>query len=139
MMDKEEITRKIIACAFQVHNSLGGGFLESVYRNALLIELSGAGLSVIKEKPISVFYQNHLVGSFYADIIVEDSVVLELKAIEALAKAHEVQLVNYLKATGYDLGLLINFGPLRVDVKRKTRVFMPGLDRARRDEQDGTG
>lgn len=94
MMDNEEITRKIIACAFQVHNSLGGGFLESVYRNALLIELSGAGLSVIKEKPISVFYQNHLVGSFYADIIVEDSVVLELKAIEALAKVHEVQLVN---------------------------------------------
>jgi len=99
-----------------VHNTLGFGFLETVYQNSLIIELTKSGLNVEKEKPIKVLYENQIVGDYIADIIVEEKVILELKAVKELHATHEVQLVNYLKATG--IGLLVNFGE-SVEIKRK--------------------
>ena len=117
-MKYSDLTEKIINAAYKVHNVLGFGFLEKVYQNALIIELRKTGLSVLSEKPITVYYENEIVGEYVADIIVEDKVVLELKAVKDLAEIHEVQLVNYLKATGIEVGLLINFGH-SVQIKRK--------------------
>ena len=117
-MKHKELTAKIIECAYKVHNSLGFGFLEAVYQNALLIELLKAGLRAEKEKKIQVYYNNKLVGDYIADIIVEESVILELKSVKELHPAHEAQLINYLKATCIEVGLLINFGE-SVEVKRK--------------------
>jgi len=122
-MKHKDLTAKTIECAYKVHNTLGFGFLESVYQNALLIELEKAGLKAQKEVPIKVFYDQKIVGDYVADIIVEDTVILELKSVKELHPAHEAQLTNYLKATGIEVGLLINFGGERVDVKRK--VFTP--------------
>ena len=117
----DRLTEQIIGLAMKVHRVLGPGFLESVYRKALLFELRSAGLMVEEEKPIPVFYQGELVGNFAADILVEGKVILELKAVEALGKAHEVQTVTYLTATGLDIGLLINFGSEQLQFKRKFR------------------
>jgi GxxExxY protein len=100
-------------------------FLESVYERCLLIELEKAGLKAEAQKPIEVFYEGQLVGQFVADIVVEDTVILELKSVRRFTTAHEVQLVNYLVATGKPVGLLMNFGEKRVDVKRKLRD-LPG-------------
>ena len=122
-MQLDELTEAIIGCAYRVYNKMGFGFLESVYQNALLIELEKAGLKAKKEAPVKVFYEERIVGDYIADIIVEDKVILELKSIKDLHPAHEAQLTNYLKATGVEVGLLINFGSDRVDVKRK--VFTP--------------
>lgn len=124
-MKHEDLTSKIIACAYKVHNTLGFGFLEIIYQNALLIELLKAGLQTEKEKEIQVYYDAQLVGGYLADIIVEDKVILELKSVKDLHPAHEAQLVNYLKATGIEVGLLINFGE-SVAIKRK--VFTPPED-----------
>ena len=123
-MTDDELTKKIIGCAYIVHNKLGPGFLEKVYENALRIELQQAGLRVKQQEPISVFYDGQIVGEYYADLWVEERVVVELKAALALIKEHEVQLVNYLTATKVDLGLLLNFGS-SVQVKRKFRVYKP--------------
>ena len=120
-MEHSDLTEKIIGCAYDVFNTLGAGFLESVYERSLLIELTQAGLDARPQVPLNVYYRESLVGQFFADIIVNHKVVVELKAIESLAKAHEVQLVNYLMATGVPVGLLINFGPERVEVRRKVR------------------
>jgi len=117
-MKYSDLTEKIIKAAYKVHNILGFGFLEKVYQNALIIELRKTGLSVLSEEPITIYYENEIVGQYVADIIVEAKVVLELKAVKDLAEIHEVQLVNYLKATGIEVGLLINFGH-SVQVKRK--------------------
>jgi len=117
----KDITEKIIACAYRVYNRMGSGFVESVYEKCLVIELRKIVLFVEIQKAIKVFYEGELVGEFIADLIVNDTVILELKAIRQLAKAHEVQLVNYLVATGKPVGLLINFGEDKVDVKRKLR------------------
>jgi GxxExxY protein len=117
----DPLTEQIIGLAMKVHRVLGVGFLESVYRKALLIELRKAGLRAEEEKRINVLYEGVSVGDFAADILVEDKVILELKAVEALIKAHEVQTVNYLTATGLDVGLLINFGSERLQFKRKFR------------------
>ena len=117
-MKHSELTGKIIECAYKVHNTLGFGFLETVYQNSLLIELAKSALKAEKEKPIKVRYENQIVGDYITDIIVEEKVILELKAVKELHAAHEVQLVNYLKATGIEVGLLINFGE-SVEVKRK--------------------
>ena len=116
-MQHEDLTRRVIGCAYTVYNSLGAGFLESVYQNALLLELKEAGIHAASEVQLNVRYKNEVVGHFFADIIVEDVVIVELKAIEDLHKAHEAQLVNYLHATGKNIGLLINFGPSGVRVK----------------------
>jgi GxxExxY protein len=120
-MEHRELTEKIIGCAFIVHNEMGFGFLESVYEKCLLIEFGKAGLKAESQKPIEVFYEGKSVGQFVADIVVEDTVILELKSVRRLIQSHEVQLVNYLVATGKPVGLLINFGPKKVDVKRKLR------------------
>jgi GxxExxY protein len=117
-MKHKELTAKIIECAYKVHNTLGFGFLEAVYQNALLIELKKAGLQAEKEKKIRIYYDNQLVGDYFADIVVEGKVILELKSIKELHPAHEAQLINYLKATGLEIGLLINFSE-RVEIKRK--------------------
>lgn len=117
----KELTEKIIGCAYQVYNKMGYGFLESVYEKCLLIELRKAGLVAEAQKEITVHYDGEVVGVFAADVLVENSIVLELKSIRRIAKSHEVQLVNYLVATGKDVGLLINFGDQKVEVKRKVR------------------
>ena len=123
-MKDDDLTRQIIGCAYKVHNTLGPGFLEKVYENALRIELEKLGLRVKQQEPISVSYQGQVVGEYYADLWVDESVVIELKAAQTLVKQHEVQLVNYLTATGIDCGLLLNFGP-SVQVKRKFREYKP--------------
>lgn len=122
-MENDKLTEKIIGCSYTVYNTLGSGFLESVYEKSLLIELKKAGLSCRAQLHVDVFYDEQKVGDFIADIIVENKVVVELKSTETLVKIHEVQLVNYLVATGIDTGLLINFGPDGVQIKRKTRLL----------------
>lgn len=120
-MQYKEITEKIIGCAYVVYNKMGYGFLESVYEKCLLIELHKAGLKAESQQAITVYYENQIVGDFVADVVVEDSVILELKSVRRLAKVHEAQLVNYLVATGKEVGLLLNFGEEKVEVKRKVK------------------
>lgn len=115
-----ELSQKIISAALAVHRQLGHGFLEKVYRNALEIELREAGVGCNVEVPLKVNYRGQEVGVYYADMIVERKIVVEVKAVSTLLPVHEVQLVNYLKATGMRLGLLINFGQ---SVKVKRRIF----------------
>ena len=124
-MELSDLTEKIIGCAFRVYNTLGSGFLESVYHKSLNIELEKSGLVSEVQKPIKVYYDNQLVGEFIADIIFNNLIVVELKAIQNLNKAHEVQLVNYLKATGCPVGLLINFGEEKIEIKRKIKELKP--------------
>jgi GxxExxY protein len=116
----EKLTDKIIRCFYNVYNGLGYGFLEKVYENALTIELLNAGLVAEKQVPIKVYYLESEVGSYYADILVENKVILELKAgdMEQTIINHELQLTNYLKATNYEVGLLLLFG-IKPQVKRK--------------------
>ncbi len=122
-MDIERLIKIIIECAYQVRMELGPGFLESVYRNALGIELSKHGISYDMEYPLNVFYKDEVVGEFRADMIVDHRVIIELKAVANLVPAHEVQLVNYLHATHLDHGLLINFGAQKIEIKRKYRLY----------------
>jgi GxxExxY protein len=110
-MIEEELTGKIIGAFYVVYNALGHGFLEKVYENALLLELRKLGLRAEQQKRVPVFYDEQLVGDYFADIIVENAVVLELKAADAIAPEHEAQLINYLKGTEIEVGLLLNFGP----------------------------
>lgn len=123
-MKDDDLTQMIIGCAYKVHNALGHGFLEKVYENALRIELEKLGLRVKQQEPINVTYEGQVVGEYYADLWVDERVVLEVKAVQTIAKAHEVQLVNYLSATGIDTGLVLNFGT-SVQVKRKFREYLP--------------
>ncbi len=114
----EELSGNILNAFFVVYNRLGHGFLEKVYENALMIELAKRGMNVHQQKRIDVYYDRHGVGEYYADILVNDSIILELKAAEAIAPEHEAQLINYLKATDIELGLLLNFGPKPQFVRR---------------------
>ena len=109
-MKHAEITEEILNAFYKVYNTLGYGFLEKVYENALFYELNKRGLSCVKQKKILVHYENHEVGEYYADLYVEDKVIIELKAAELLREEHEAQLINYLKATDIEVGLLLNFG-----------------------------
>jgi len=118
-MDHADLTEKIIGCAYRVYNTLGAGFLESVYEKCLIIEARKHGLSVEAQKAVNVYYDEQIVGSFIADLIVDKKIIIELKAVRNLVVAHEVQLVNYLTATKIPIGLLINFGEVKVEVKRK--------------------
>jgi len=118
-MDFDRLTETVIGCAFKVYNELGDGFLESVYENCMMIELQRAGLRAENQKELTVCYQGEVVGSFQTDIIVEDCLIVELKAVSQLVKKHEVQLVNYLTATNKPTGLLLNFGENGVEVRRK--------------------
>jgi GxxExxY protein len=122
-MEYEVLTHKIIGCAYKVFNQLGFGFLESVYRKAMVIELEKAGLNVDEERPLEVYYDDIVVGKFSLDLFVEDTIVVELKSVQRLLIEHEVQLVNYLKGVKREIGLLINFGPSGVEVKRKYQSF----------------
>ena len=117
-MKYQGLTRQIIDAAYRVHKVLGYGFLEKVYQNALMIELRKTGLQAECERPLKILYESEVVGDYICDIVVEDKVILELKAVKEFNDIHEVQLVNYLKGTGIEVGLLINFGP-SVQVKRK--------------------
>lgn len=113
-----EITDRIIKCFYTVYNKLGFGFLEKVYQNALTYELEKAGLFCERQKQIKVFYDDLIVGEYFADVVVENKVILELKASECLIEAHEFQLINYLKATDVEVGLLLNFGK-KPEIRRK--------------------
>ena len=115
-----DITEKIIKCFYNVYDELGPGFLESVYEKALLIELTEIGLRYESQKAIKVKYKGQNIGNFIADIIVEDKIIIEIKAIEKLIPKHEAQIINYLKATGIKLGLLVNFGS---ELEFKRRIF----------------
>jgi len=118
MNNINQISNIIIGSAYKVANNLGAGFLEKVYQNALMIELIENGLYPEKEKPISVKYKNKIVGNYYADLLVNEQVIVEIKAVKTLNEIHQAQLLNYLKATNLKLGLLINFGSPRVQIKR---------------------
>ena len=117
-MELNQITERIIGCVHRVSNTLGSGFLEKVYENALLIELGHCGLRAEQQHPIKVFYNNSLVGEFAADILVDNCVIVELKAVKILDDVHTAQCLNYLKATGMRICLLVNFGKPRADIKR---------------------
>lgn len=113
-----DLSGRVIGSAFTVLNTLGAGFLEKVYENALAHELRKAGLAVIQQPRITVMYDGITVGDYFADLVVEDSLLVELKAVKMLDEAHRAQCVNYLKATGLRLGLLLNFGRPRLEIKR---------------------
>ena len=122
-MDYSGLTEKIIGCAYRVYNTMGAGFLEGVYEKCLAIEFEKAGINAEFQKPIEVFYEDHCVGNYVVDALVETDVIVELKAVRNLSAVHEVQLVNYLAATQVSVGLLINFGEERVVVKRRVLAF----------------
>ena len=116
-MKHEETTEKIIGVFFAVYNELGQGFLESVYEESMAIALREAGLHVVQQAPITVHFRGQLVGDFRADLLVNDEIIVELKAARAIDNAHEAQLMNYLRATRIEVGLLMNFGS-KADFKR---------------------
>jgi GxxExxY protein len=113
-----ELTEKIIGCVYAVYNALGHGFLEKVYENALVIKLKQLGLDVIQQSPVKVYFEGQLVGDYIADLLIDGKVIVEIKAVMSLTGAHEVQLVNYLKATGIRVGLIVNFGEKLKIVRR---------------------
>ena len=117
-MDINEITYAINGAIFEVNNVLGPGFLEKIYENALLVELRTRGLKAESQVPITVNYKNNVVGEYYADLLVESQVIVELKTVARIEKIHEAQLLNYLKATGLKIGLLVNFKHQKADIKR---------------------
>jgi GxxExxY protein len=114
----KELTEKVIKAFYTVYNTLGYGFLEKVYENALMIELAKMGISAIAQSPLQVFYDGKIVGEYCADILVENCLIVEIKATKNLILEHEAQLLNYLKATKIEVGLLLNFGP-KPEVKRR--------------------
>lgn len=117
-MQHKEMTAEIINSFYKVFNTLRYGFLEKVYENALSIELKKKGFTCEKQKPITVFYDNEIVGEYYADLLINNEIIIELKACETLMLEHEIQIVNYLKATKMEVGLLLNFGKTP-EIKRK--------------------
>ncbi len=147
-VEHEALTHAIIGAALRVHGGLGPGFLESVYQHALAHELREAGVAFACGYPLHVRYRGALVGEFVADVFVDGRVVVENKAVRALTAAHEAQLVNYLAATGVEIGLLLNFGAERLQVRRMSRAYRAPVagrvpqvpERLRRsDTQDETG
>ncbi len=122
-MEHKELTEKVIGCAYRVYNQMGFGFLESVYEKCLLIEFRKAGIKAEAQRSITVTYEEEIVGEFVADIVVENSIILELKSVRRIVRAHEVQLVNYLVATGKPIGLILNFGDRKVKIKRKVKEY----------------
>lgn len=117
-MSDSEITETIIGCAYSVANELGFGFLEKVYEHSMMIAISEKNLKVENQVPISVYYHEKNVGDYYADLLVDDKIIIELKSVKELSSIHKAQLLNYLKATKKRIGLLINFGSSKVEVKR---------------------
>jgi GxxExxY protein len=125
MKSEYDLAGKVIGLAMKIHSTLGAGFLESVYHQALAHELTKTGIRFESEKPLRVFYDGVLVGDFVADFLIENELIVELKAVQNLTPAHEVQTVNYLIATGKDVGLLIDFGSERLEFKKKFRLPKP--------------
>ncbi|MSU75259.1 MAG: GxxExxY protein [Candidatus Magasanikbacteria bacterium] len=117
-MLQEELSNKIIRAYYNVYNTLGFGFLEKVYENAMIVELRKLGIQGRKQVPIAVYYDTEQVGDYFADIVAEEVIILELKAAESLCEEHEAQLINYLRATNIEVGLLLNFGK-KPEFKRK--------------------
>ena len=117
-MLEEELTYKIRGCVFEVYKELGSGFLEKVYENALMIELRKQGLKCESQVPLNVSYKSNIVGEYVVDVLVEGKIVLELKAVSKLLPVHEAQVLNYLKATGIKIGLLVNFTHPKASIKR---------------------
>jgi GxxExxY protein len=126
-----DVTERILAAFYRVYNTLGYGFLEKVYENALAIELRGLGLRAVQQEPIIVCYQGHVVGEYFADLTVESCVLVEIKAARALVPENEAQLLNYLKATPYEVGLLLNFGARPQHLRR-------AFDNSRKGWSEGT-
>ena len=122
-METKDLIDLIADCAKRVRSKLTPGFEEKVYNNAMFIELRDCGVTVETEVPFKVYYKNHIVGEYRADMIAERKVIIELKAVSALSVIHEVQLVNYLTATGIDDGILINFGSDVIEIKLKSRIY----------------
>ena len=119
MIEKHgDLTKHIIGAFYDVYNNLGYGFLEKVYENALTIELRTRGFQVEQQKAIYIHYRNQVVGEYFADLVVNDLIILELKATQKFAEEHEAQLLNYLKATPYEVGLLLNFGPKPIHIRK---------------------
>ena len=127
-MDINDVTYEINGAVFEVNRVLGPGFLEKVYENALLIELKNRGLRVENQALVKVFYKEKVVGEYVADIVVEEKVIVELKTVEKLGKVHEAQLLNYLKATGIGVGLLVNFKHPKAEIKRMVLNLPEGHD-----------
>ena len=117
-MKQDNLSEKIIKCGFEVSNCLGTGFLESVYENALCVELEKQGFKFRQQKQLKVIYKSEVVGNFIADLVVEDKLLIELKVASELAKNHRAQVMNYLKATGLPVGLLLNFGTPKLGIQR---------------------
>ncbi len=128
-MEKEKVIKQVIDAAYAVSRELSPGYLESVYQNALVEELSRRGMKVDKELPLQVFYKGVVVGEFRLDVLVDGWLIVELKAVSSLSTAHEVQLVNYLNATKQDIGLVINFGTYPIEIHRKYRVYKKNKDK----------
>ena len=114
----KELTDAVICCFYNVYNALGYGFLEKVYENSLLLELTTRGIAALSQSPIAVLYDNKIVGEYFADLVVENSLIVEIKAARNILPEHEAQLLNYLKATEIEVGLLLNFGP-KPEFRRK--------------------
>jgi len=134
-----ELTGKVIGCAMSVHSELGPGYLEKVYENAMVVALTEAGIRVQQQVPVKAMFHEVVVGDFIADLLVDDWLIVELKAVTALAVAHEVQLVSYLKATRHEVGLLINFGAASLQFKRKYRNTVGRKQKQKQDYQDFHG
>ena len=127
-MDINDITYAINGAVFEVNRVLGPGFLEKVYENVVLLELKSRGLKAESQVPIKVLYKKDVVGEYIADILVEESVIVELKTVESLEKIHEAQLLNYLKATGLNIGMLVNFRHPKAEIKRLVYNLPEGHD-----------
>ena len=123
-MESSDLTRKIIGCAYKVHNVLGPGFLERVYENALKVELDKLGIDARQQSKLPVWYEGQPVGVFYPDLWIDEHLIIEIKAVQSLLPQHEIQLIHYLAATGINNGLLINFSS-SVQIRRKFREYKP--------------
>jgi GxxExxY protein len=124
-VEDDPLTSKVIGIAIQVHKELGTGFDETVYHRSMEIALADAGLDFVSQSPLTVYFRGHVVGSFKADLIIEGRLLLELKTVESLSVNAEVQTVNYLKASGLEIGLILNFGAAPLQIKRKYRDPRP--------------
>jgi GxxExxY protein len=128
VVENDPLTGKVIGCAIQIHRVLGPGFLENIYHRALAHEFGKARVPFVNEARMQVMYDNIVLGDYLADFLIDNRVVVEIKAVEALLKAHEIQLVNYLTAIKWDIGLFINFGGQKIQVKRKFRESNRSFD-----------
>jgi len=137
-MNINDLTYKVIGCAYKVHNTLGPGFLEKVYENALTLELKRQGIYARQQVKLPVMYEGQQVGLYFPDLWIQNLLIVEIKAIRALAPEHEIKLLHYLTATGIDNGLLINFGNT-VQIKRKFREYRPVCENTHSKIDPGEG